>query len=369
MIQQWAEDELEPHAQEWETSGFPDSVFKRAGDLGILGIGFDPSDGGQGGDLLASLMRIEGISHSRSGGLGLGLAVQTDMTLPMLQRWGTPEQKDFYLRPALEGAKIACLGITEPDAGSDVAGIRSRAVKKNDGWVINGSKMYITNGCRADFMVLLAKTDQNAGHHGLSIFLLDMKSEGVTVSRSMEKMGMWASDTAEITFEDVFIHDELVLGEVGRGFYQISAQLQHERLIGAMIAVSNAERLLESTVEHITQRHAFGKRLLDMQAVQHHVAYMATDLEAARQLTLSVAWRTENGQTLVRETSMAKLFATQKAVSIADTCIQLHGGFGYLRESGIERLYRDLRLHRIGGGADEIMLDIIGKSYLPQGRR
>jgi alkylation response protein AidB-like acyl-CoA dehydrogenase len=283
--------------------------------------------------------------------------------LPPLNAFGTSEQKERFLTPAIAGALISCLGISEPGAGSDVAGIRTRATRSGGDFVINGSKTFITNGARADFILLVAKTDLDAGHKGITLFLIDMKSPGVSVSNVLDKMGMHASDTAELAFDDVHVPAENVLGEVGKGFYHISWELQGERLVGAAMAVAGAERVFERTLEYARERQAFGQSLGRFQTIRHRLATMATKIEAAKQLTYATAWRFQQGDYAVREASMAKLYATQIACEVADDCIQIHGGYGYVREYGIERAYRDMRLYRIGAGTDEIMLEVIGRSY------
>jgi len=359
----WVLSELAPNADAWEETGFPDSVFERAGELGYIGLCLPEEWGGQGGDYFYSLVRAEALSHARSGGLCLGVSVQTDMVLPPVEHFGTDEQKERYLRPGIEGKKIACLGITEPGAGSDVAAIRTTMRPEGDHYVVNGTKTFITNGARADFILLLGKTDPSAGHRGISTLIVDMDSPGVTVSGTLKKMGMHASDTAEIVFEDVVVPAANLLGEEGKGFYQISWQLQGERLVGAAMAVAGAERVFEQTLEYARTREAFGAPLGDLQTVRHRMALLAAKIEACKQLTYSTAWRVENGEYAVRETSMAKMLATEMACEVADACIQIHGGYGYTAEYGIERAYRDMRLYRIGGGANEVMLEVIGKSY------
>ena len=362
----WVIKELAPHAEEWEETRFPDWVFRRAGELGFLGLCLPEEYGGQGGDYYYSLVRAEALTHAGSGGLSLGVSVHTDMVMPPLHEFGTEDQRQRYLVPSIAGELISCLGISEPGAGSDVAAIRTRAVRSGGDWVINGSKMFITNGARADYILLVVKTRPDERHKGMSLFLVDMKSPGVSVSRTLKKMGMHASDTAEITFEDVRVPDENLLGEEGRGFYHISWELQGERLVGAVMAVAGAERVLEKTIEYAYGRHAFGRPVAEFQSIRHKLAQMATQIEAAKQLTYATAWRFQNGEYAVREATMAKLFATQAACEIADQCIQIHGGYGYMQEYGIERAYRDMRLYRIGGGTDEIMLDVIGRSMAPR---
>jgi alkylation response protein AidB-like acyl-CoA dehydrogenase len=362
-ITAWVKNELAPLSDEWEKTTFPDWVFRRAGELGFLGLCFPEEYGGQGGDYYYSLIRAEALTHANSGGLSLGFSVHTDMVLPPLNAFGTSEQKERFLTPAIAGALISCLGISEPGAGSDVAGIRTRATRSGGDFVINGSKTFITNGARADFILLVAKTDLDAGHKGITLFLIDMKSPGVSVSNVLDKMGMHASDTAELAFDDVHVPAENVLGEVGKGFYHISWELQGERLVGAAMAVAGAERVFERTLEYARERQAFGQSLGRFQTIRHRLATMATKIEAAKQLTYATAWRFQQGDYAVREASMAKLYATQIACEVADDCIQIHGGYGYVREYGIERAYRDMRLYRIGAGTDEIMLEVIGRSY------
>jgi alkylation response protein AidB-like acyl-CoA dehydrogenase len=264
----------------------------------------------------------------------------------------------------MRGEKIACIGITEPDAGSDVAGIKTRAVRDGDEWVINGSKTYITNGIRADFIVLMTKTgDADAGYEGYTVFIVDMDAPGVIREKSLQKLGMHASDTALLAFQDVRVPDSAVLGEVGKGFYHIMWELQGERLIGAAGCVAGAQLAFDRTLQYALERTAFGRQIGKFQVTRHKFAEMATKIESARQMVYTTAWRFNNGEYPVREISMAKLHAARIAVEVADECIQIHGGAGYMKEYGIERVWRDMRLNRIGAGTDEIMLDVIGRSY------
>jgi alkylation response protein AidB-like acyl-CoA dehydrogenase len=355
--------ELAPHAEEWEESTFPDWVFRRMGELGFLGLSYPEEYGGQGGDYYCNLVLAEEMVHSKSGGLAMGIAVHTDMATPPILRFGTEEQKLRYLVPSIRGERISCLGITEPDAGSDVAGIKTRAVRSGDEYVINGSKTFITNGHRADFILLVTKTDPDAGYDGFSLFLVDMDLPGVTREKKLEKLGMHASDTALLAFQDVRVPAEAIVGGEGKGFYEIMWELQGERLIGAAGAVAGAQRCFDRTLEYATERTAFGRPIGRFQAIRHKFAEMATKIEAARQLTYTTAWRFANGEYPVREISMTKLYAARVACEVADECIQIHGGAGYMKEYGVERVWRDTRLNRIGAGTDEIMLDVIGRSY------
>jgi alkylation response protein AidB-like acyl-CoA dehydrogenase len=381
-IRAYVERELAPHAEEWEDTTFPDAVFRRMGELGFLGLSMPEDYGGQGGDYYCNLVLAEELARAHSGGLAMGVAVHTDMATPPILQFGTEEQKQRYLVPAIRGEKISCLGITEPDAGSDVAGIRTRAVRDGEEWVINGSKTYITNGHRADFIVLVTKTDAEAAPgpaggapggtssgtdeargRGFTLFLVDMDLPGVVREKRLEKLGMHASDTALLAFQDVRVSDSAVLGQVGKGFYHIMWELQGERLIGAAGCVAGAQAAFDRTLAYALERKAFGREIGHFQVIRHKFAAMATQIEAARQLVYSTAWRFANGEYPVREISMAKLHAAQMCCEVADECLQIHGRAGYMREYGIERAWRDLRLNRIGAGTDEIMLDVIGRSY------
>src|ERR671925_412476 len=362
-IGSFVERELRPHAEEWEESTFPDWVFKRMGELGLLGLSYPEEYGGQGGDYYCNLVLAEEIVHSDCGGLCMGVAVHTDMATPPILAFGTEEQKQAYLVPSIAGEKISCLGITEPDAGSDVAGIKTRAVRDGGEWVINGSKTFITNGHRADYIVLVAKTDPDAGHDGISLFIVDMDLPGVVREQRLRKLGMHSSDTALLAFQDVRVPADALLGQEGKGFYHIMWELQGERMIGAAGCVAGAQRCFDRTLEYAKERTAFGRPIGNFQVIRHKFAEMATKIEAVRQMVYTTAWRFNNGEYPVREISMAKLYASRMAVEIADECIQIHGGAGYMKEYNVERVWRDLRLNRIGAGTDEVMLEVIGKSY------
>ncbi len=362
-IRRFVVKELQPHAEEWEETTFPDWVFARMGELGFLGLDKPEAYGGQGGDYYSSLVLAEEIVHAHSGGLAMGLAVHTDMAMPPILAFGSEEQKQEWVVPAIAGRKILCLGITEPDAGSDVAGIKTVARRDGDGYVINGSKTYITNGHRADVIVLVTKTDPDAAYDGFTLFLVPMDAEGVIREKRLKKLGMHASDTALLAFQDVHVPESAVLGQVGKGFYHIMWELQGERLIGAAGCVAGAQHVFDRTLQYAKERKAFGREIGRFQVIRHKFAEMATKIEAARQLVYTTAWRFQNGEYPVREISMAKLYAARVAVEVADECIQIHGGAGYMVEYGIERVWRDMRLNRIGAGTDEIMLDVIGRSY------
>jgi citronellyl-CoA dehydrogenase len=368
-IRKFAVKELAPYAEEWEQTTFPDSVFKRMGELGFLGLDKPEAYGGQGGDYYTSLVLAEEITNANSGGLAMGVAVQTDMAMPPILAFGTDEQKRRWAEPAIKGDAILCLGITEPDAGSDVSGIKTRAVRDGEEYVINGSKTYITNGHRADVIVLVTKTGGGGTefnpptHDGFTLFLVPMDTPGVIREKKLEKLGMHASDTALLAFQDVRVPATAVLGQLGKGFYHIMWELQGERLIGAAGCVAGAQKCFERTLQYAHERKAFGREIGKFQVIRHKFAEMATKIESARQMVYVTAWRFNNGEYPVREISMAKLHAARIACEVADECIQIHGGAGYMREYGVERVWRDMRLNRIGAGTDEIMLDVIGRSY------
>ncbi|MGP0051161.1 MAG: acyl-CoA dehydrogenase family protein [Solirubrobacteraceae bacterium] len=365
-IRRFVVKELQPHAEEWEETTFPDSVFARMGELGFLGLDKPERYGGQGGDYYTALVLAEELAGANSGGLAMGVAVQTDMALPPILAFGTEEQKQQWAAPAIRGTAILCLGITEPDAGSDVAGIKTRAVADGDQYVINGSKTYITNGHRAHAIVLVTKTDPDPSpptHDGFTLFVVPMGTPGVIREKRLKKLGMHASDTALLAFQDVRVPASAVLGQVGKGFYHIMWELQGERLIGAAGAVAGAQHVFDRTLAYAKERQAFGRSIGHFQVIRHKFADMATKIETARQTVYTTAWRFRNGEYPVREITIAKLYASRIAVEVADECIQIHGGAGYMQEYGIERAWRDLRLNRIGAGTDEIMLDVIGRSF------
>jgi alkylation response protein AidB-like acyl-CoA dehydrogenase len=364
-IRRFVAAEVLPHAEEWEQTTFPDAIVRRMGELGFLGLDKPVEYGGQGGDYYSALVLAEELVRGHSGGLTMGIAVQAEMALPPILEFGSEEQKREWAAPAIAGEKILALGITEPDAGSDVAGIRTRAVYDdvNDEYVINGAKTYITNGHRAHLIVLVTKTDPDAGYDGFTVFLVPMDLPGVIREKRLEKLGMHASDTALLAFQDVRVPASAVLGEVGKGFHQIMWELQGERLISSAAAVASAQDIFGRTLEYAKQRVAFGRAIGKFQVTRHKFAEMATQIETARQLVYTTAWRFQNGEYPVREISMAKLHASRIACEVADECLQIHGGAGYMREYGIERAWRDLRLNRIGAGTDEVMLEVIGRSF------
>jgi acyl-CoA dehydrogenase len=360
-VRRFVATELRPHSQEWEDARwFPNDVFLRLGELGYLGLKFEEEYGGQGGGYVADAVFAEELSGCASGGLAAGIGAHVSIALPPIWKFGTEDQKQRYLVPGIRGEKIAALGITEPDAGSDVAGIKTFAREVDGGWVVNGSKMFITNGVRADVIVTAVKTTQEGGHQGIS-FLLIEPGEGVTASK-IEKMGWHASDTALISFEDVFVPEENLLGELNRGFYLIMANFQWERLLMSLGSVGSMRHCIERTIEFALERQAFGKAIGHHQAIRHKLAELAVKHEAGRAITYHALRLFAEGRDAVREVTMAKLATQRASFEVADACLQIHGGAGYMKEYGIERAARDTRLGPIGGGTDEIMKEILGKT-------
>lgn len=360
-IRRFVETELAPHADEWEEAEyFPDEVFRQMGKLGYLGLRYPEAYGGSALDYYSAIVLAEELSRAGNGGIGMALAVHSEMATPPVLKFGTEEQKQRFLVPAIMGEKIAALCITEPGAGSDVSGIRTRAVRDGDDWLLSGSKIYITNGVRADWYLVVARTSDDQWG-GMTLFLVEKGMPGFSVGRKLKKLGMLSSDTAELFFDHVRVPDANRLGEVGQGFYNIMWELQGERLIGSAGAVAGAERALEMALAYANEREAFGRKIGKFQVQKHRLAQMATEIEAARALVYNAAYQWEQGEYPVKEISMAKLFTGQICNRVADEALQIFGGAGYMLEYPIQRNWRDARLIRIGAGTDEVMKEIIAK--------
>src|SRR5947209_7969294 len=341
-VRSFVERELAPHAEAWEQAGdFPDWVFTKLGDAGYLGLAYPEEVGGQGGDYISTLVLKEEMARCGSGGVGMAVAVQTDMATPPILKYGTPEQIDEYLRPAIKGTTIACHAITEPGAGSDVANIQTLAVRDGSDWVINGRKIFITNGVRAHFCTLVARTNKPAGHHGFSLFLVPTDTPGWTVTKRLDKLGMHSSDTAEIALDDVRLPAGGLLGVEGEGFAQIMWELQGERLVGVAGSIAGSQRLLEGCIQYAKDRHAFGKPIGKNQAISHRLATMATEIEAARRMIYDAAWKFGTGEYPVKEISMAKLYGGIVASRVANEAMQIFGGDAYTMDLPIQRAWRD----------------------------
>jgi acyl-CoA dehydrogenase len=364
-VRAFVEREVMPHVEEWETAGrIPKAIFQRMGELGFLGVEYDEKYGGGGADVLTTLVLHEECARSRSGSFAMAVGVHCDMASPHLYWTGSEELKERYLPAICRGEKVTAIAVTEPGGGSDVAALRTRAVRDGDGYVINGAKMFITNGAMADVYFVAARVDAGDAsrrHRGISMFLVERDTPGFTVSRTLDKMGMRASDTAELSFQDVRVPAEHLLGREGVGFYEVMRVFQRERLVAGLHAVSMCDRALDDTMAYLRERQAFGGPLAGKQAIRHRVADLATSIEAARALTYAVAERYAAGEEILREMSMVKLFTAEMAQKVAYECVQLHGGYGYMREYPIERFARDVRLLTIGGGTSEIMREIIAK--------
>lgn len=359
-MRSFVESELAPHAAEWEEARwFADWVIPRVAEQGYVGLKF-PRELGGGGDPLAAAVWAQELARCGSGGLGAGIGAHTGIALPPVWKFGTPDQHERYLVPGIRGEKVAALGITEPDAGSDVAGIRTRARRVEGGFVVNGSKMFITNGVRADFVVTAVKTTEEGGHHGISFLIVD-RGPGVSAS-PIEKLGWHASDTALITLDDVFVPEENLLGTEHEGFKLIMANFQWERVMMALGAVGAMEVVFERTLAYAKEREAFGRPIGNHQVIRHKLAEVAVALETGRAITYNALRMHLAGMNAVQEVTMAKLATQRAAYDAADTCLQIHGGYGTLVDAGIERAVRDLRLGPIGGGTDEIMREILGKT-------
>jgi len=363
QVRRFVEREVVPHGEQWEIDGkVPREVLKKLGEMGILGIRVPEEYGGSGLNVLASVALAEELARSTFGGFAITILVHTDMASPHLVRYGSEYQKSRWLPGIVSGETITAIGVTEPDAGSDVAGMRTRAVKDGAHYVLNGSKMFITNGYYGDIVFVAAKTDDGAkSSRGVSIFLVERNTPGFSVSRKLDKHGWLCSDTAELTFEDCRVPAENLLGEENRGFYSIMHNFQNERLIVAAMAVGEAAVALDITLEHVRTRPAFGGVLWDKQGIRQRLALRAAETEAARQLLYHAAWLESQGAECVKEVSMVKAVAAENAQRVMYDCLQFHGGMGYMRESAIERMTRDARIHSIGGGATEVMLEEVGK--------
>jgi acyl-CoA dehydrogenase len=359
-VRRFVESELRPHAEAWEEARwFPNQVFTRLAELGYIGLKFPSAYGGED-DPVADAVFVEELARCGSGGLAAGIGAHSGIALPPIARFGTEEQKQRYLVPGIRGERIAALGITEPDAGSDVASICTRARRVDGGFLVNGAKTFITGGVRADFIVTAVKTTDQGGHHGIS-FLIVERGPGVQSSK-LEKLGWHASDTALIAFDDVFVPEENLLGQENQGFYLIMANFQWERLLMALGAVGAMQAAFERTLAFALERRAFGKPIGKHQAIRHKLAEIALRIEAGRDVTYAALRRYLDGADAVREVTIAKLATQRAAFEVMDDCLQIHGGAGYMKEYEIERAARDARLGPIGGGTDEIMKEILGRS-------
>lgn len=362
-IRAFVEKEINPHVEEWEEAGIwpAHDVLRKLGAIGALGLNHPEEYGGMNADYWYTVVFAEELGKADCAGVPMGIAVHTDMATPALAMHGSEELKHEFLARAISGEYLAALGVTEPDAGSDVAAIRTYARKDGDDYVINGSKLYITNGTQADFVCLLARTSDETGFRGMSLIIVPTKTKGFSVSRKLNKMGNWSSDTAELSFEDMRVPQRYRIGEEGFGFIYQMQQFQKERLMGAIMGIAGAERAVRRTIDYLKMRKTFGRPIIDNQFVHFKMAELITEVEMQRQFVYHCAARHIAGEDMTREASMAKYKVGKLLRETADWCMQFHGGIGYMEETWVSRYYRDSRLTSIGGGADEVMLGIIAK--------
>lgn len=363
-VGEWVDTEIAPYLADWEEQGdFPDDIFRRAGELGLLGLAFPQSAGGQGGDYWAQVVLLEEVGRV-SQAIAMVLSVQTDMSTPPILEFGTPAQIERWLKPALRGELIGAIGITEPDTGSDVASIRTRAVKDGDEWIVNGSKMYITNGARADFVTMVVRTgDLGDGNpwSGISMFIVDTGLPGFSVSKRLDKAGMKMSDTALLYMDDMRLPEDALLGVEGEGFKQIMWELQGERMGVSVFGVAGARAILEEAIRYANERKAFGHTIGQFQAVSHRLAEMATEVEAVQSLVYECCDLWSQGVYATEEVAMAKLAVGQLCNKVADEALQTLGGAGLVEGSFISREWLGMRIGRIGGGSDEVQRQILAR--------
>ncbi len=363
VVREFVSNEINPHVDQWEADGMMPlhDVFGKMGDLGMLGLEYDPEFGGGGADHLFTVVLAEEFGLADHGSIGMALGVQTDMATPSLHRFGTEELKRRYLTPALAGDMVAAVAVTEPDAGSDVASIRTRAVRDGDEWVINGSKMYITNSLQADWMCVLARTSDEGGYGGMSQIVVPTDADGFEVSRKLDKFGMRASDTGLLAFTDARVPVANTIGEIGQGFQQQMAQFVIERMWAAYSAAAACERALHRTRDYLKERIAFGRPLMKNQYLQYRLAELAAEVDLLKQYNYTIALAYGRGEDVTRMATIAKLKSGRLGREVADWCLQFHGGVGYMEETWTARFYRDQRLGAIGGGSDETMLQVLAR--------
>lgn len=366
VVRDVVENEINPYVDDWEDAGiFPaHELFPKLAAVGALGLEYSEEMGGQGADHSFTVVLGEELGRADCAGIPMAIAVQTSMATPAIAEFGSTDLQQRYLAPALRGEMVSAIAVSEPDAGSDVAGIRTKAVRDGDSWVITGRKMWITNGTQADWLCLLARTvepghEPEGGYAGMSLIVVPTNTPGFSVGRKIEKMGNRSSDTAELVFDEVRVPVGNVIGEAGRGFQQQMAQFQIERLMGAYMAVSGARRAIDRTIDYLRVREAFGKPLLANQVIQYRLAELIADVDVVREFCYAAADKVVAGEDATRMATVAKLKAGRLVREVADAAVQYHGGMGYAEDLWVARYYRDARLVSVGGGADEVMLRII----------
>ena len=361
-VRRFIADRVLPNGDQWERDGFvPREILREMGALGLLGMRYDPEWGGSGLDTIANAVFAEELGRSTYGGFAVTVLVHTDMASTHLYHAGNDNQKRRWMPGITAGETITAVAMTEPDAGSDLASMRTTAIRDGNGWRLNGAKTFITNGVHADLYFVAAKTGEPGRNRNISMFAIEKGTPGFTVARELEKHGWWSSDTAELHFEDCFVPDDQLIGEEGRGFYALVHNLQNERIVLGAQAMGEATKALELTLDWVKSRHAFGAPLWEKQTIRHRLAQRLTEVEAARALVFNTAWRDANGERVASEVSMIKALCGELVNKVIYDCVQFHGGMGYMRETPIERMSRDARVQAIGGGASEVMLEEVAK--------
>lgn len=363
-LRDFLQQEVIPHVDEWEEAGrIPKELWKKFGDMGYLGLNFPEKYGGMDADFFFSVVFLEEIAKCDSGGFTITPSVQQYMAAPYIYKHGSEFLKEKYLAKAIAGEWVCSIAITEPGAGSDVANIQTRAEKAGDHYIVNGAKTFITNGVYGDFLITVVKTDPEAGINGVSLLVIDRNAEGVS-ARKLKKLGWHASDTAELNFDNVKVPVENLLGEEGQGFFYLMGGLQVERLAGAISAVAGSQHALEYTMQYMSERQAFGRPINKFQVLRHRIAQLAAEIEATRAFVYHCCRMHAEGRYAVKECSMAKLLATELSDKVMTQCLQMFGGYGYMEEYKIARMFRDSRIGTIGGGTSEIMREIIAKMVI-----
>ena len=362
-VRDFVNKEINPYVDEWEEAGMTPlhDLFKKMGDLGFLGICYDTKYGGEGLDHWYETVLLEEFARIDCGGIPMAIAVQTNMATPAINEFGSEFLKEKYLMPAIKGDMVAAIAVTEPDAGSDVAAIKTTAVKQGDHYILNGSKTFITNGIQADYLTLLARTSDEPGYHSFSLFVVPTDLPGYHVSKKLDKLGMRSSDTAELYFDDMKIPAENLIGTEGEGFIHQMMQFQHERFAALPLSYIGAERMIAETIEYLKGRIVFGKPLIKKQVLKHRLVQYQTETELVKQMTYHIVRLKMDGKDATKEISMAKLFGGQLLNKVADGCLQMFGGMGFMNEMRVSRFFRDTRLISVGGGANEVMSEIISK--------
>lgn len=361
-VRKFVEKEINPHMDEWEETTVPlHDLFKKMGALGFLGVRYDTKYGGQELDYWFETVLLEELGHIHGLGVPVAISVQTNMATPAIAEFGSEYLKETYLKPAISGDMVSAIAVTEPGSGSDVASLKTRAVRKGDYYILNGSKIYITNGCQADFLTLLARTSDNPGHHAFSLLVVPTDLPGFSVGKKLDKMGLRSSDTALLFFDDMKVPVDNLIGKEGEGFIYQMKQFQHERFTALPVAYIASKDMIDMTVDYLKQRIAFGRPLIEKQVLRHRLVQWLAEIESLKQLTYHIVRMKNQGLDVTREISMGKLLSGQLITKVADGCLQMFGGMGLMNETLISRYYRDARLLPIGGGADEVMSDIVAK--------